>query len=236
MLFKPAFVILALSQLAFAAPAAVVEERQQACQDVHIFLARGTSEPYPGRQSKIVSAVCQGIRSCGYEDIVYPASFNPSYCASVSAGISVGTSQLTAYARRCPNSKLVLTGYSQGAHLVGDILGGGGGSSFAGCTQSTNTGLNPATSPGNKIVAALLFGDVRHAANQPYNTGTGVSGNGLWRREGAQLQSLNRFSNVLRSWCLAGDNVCAGGSDPQAHTSYFDVFSPEAGAWVKTKL
>lgn len=236
MLFKPTLASLALSQLAFAAPAAVVEERQQACQDVHIFLARGTSEPYPGRQSRIVSAVCQGISSCSYEDIVYPASFSPSYCASVSAGINAGTAQLTAYARRCPNSKLVLTGYSQGAHLVGDILGGGGGSGWAGCTQPTNTGLSPATSPGNKIVAALLFGDVRHAANQPYNTGTGASGNGLWRREGAQLQSLNRFSNVLRSWCLAGDNVCAGGRDPQAHTSYFDIFSLEAGAWVKTKL
>ena len=113
MLFKPALATLALSHLALAVPATVVEERQGGCQDVHLFLARGTSEPYPGRQSKIVQAVCQGIGNCGYEDIMYPAGFSPSYCASVSAGINAGTSQITAYAARCPNSKLVLTGYSQ---------------------------------------------------------------------------------------------------------------------------
>ncbi|KLU83801.1 hypothetical protein MAPG_02852 [Magnaporthiopsis poae ATCC 64411] len=235
MLFKPALAT-ALAVLPAALAAPVVEERQLPCQAVHVFLARGSNEPYPGRQSKIVSAVCNGISSCGYEDIKYPATFQ-NYCSSVSTGVANGIAQITAYAARCPNAKLVLTGYSQGGQLVGDILGGGG-ARLQDCTQPPSMGLNPATSPGNKIAAALLFGDVRHAANQPYNTGTGASGNGMWRREGSQLQSLNRFSSVLRSWCLAGDTVCntAGRFDPQAHTSYFDIFSNEAGAWVKAKL
>lgn len=73
--------------------------------------------------------------------------------------------------------KLILPSL-QGAHVVGDILGGGGGS-FQGCTQRTVQGLNPTTSPGNKIKAALLWGDVRHTANQAYNTNTGASRTGV---------------------------------------------------------
>lgn len=102
-----------LFSLALATPAVKLEERQSGCHDVHIFLARGTSEPYPGRQSAVVSAICNGISNCGYEDINYPASTNPSYCSSVEAGITGGTSQITAYVNRCPNAKLVLSGYSQ---------------------------------------------------------------------------------------------------------------------------
>lgn len=102
-----------LLSLAIAAPTVQVEERQSGCHNVHIFLARGTSEPYPGRQSAVVSAICNGITNCGYEDITYPASLSPSYCSSVEAGIVGGTAQITAYANRCPNANLVLSGYSQ---------------------------------------------------------------------------------------------------------------------------
>jgi acetylxylan esterase len=104
---------LSLISLTFAVPLAKVEERQGNCNSVHIFLARGTSEPYPGRQSAVVSAICNGISNCGYEDISYPASTSPSYCSSVEAGIIGGAAQITAYANRCPNAKLVLSGYSQ---------------------------------------------------------------------------------------------------------------------------
>ncbi|KAF4502252.1 acetylxylan esterase precursor [Fusarium agapanthi] len=76
-----------LIPLAIGAPAVDVEERQAPCQNVHIFLACGTDEPYPGRQSSIVSAICSGLTSCGYEDINYPASFN-TYCTSIYAGIT----------------------------------------------------------------------------------------------------------------------------------------------------
>lgn len=83
------------------------------CDAVHIFLARGTSEEYPGRQISVVNATCNGLSSCGYEDIQYPASFVPDYCTSVGVGVVNGTAQITAYATRCPNAQLVLSGYSQ---------------------------------------------------------------------------------------------------------------------------
>lgn len=71
--------LLALLPIVFGLPAA---RQTEDCEDVHLFLARGTDEDYPGRQISIVYAVCNGTgdASCGYEDIQYPASFLPT-CA-----------------------------------------------------------------------------------------------------------------------------------------------------------
>lgn len=143
--------LLAATALAHAATAAPLdlEERQAACQAVHVFIARGSTEPYPGRQGALADAICAGVSGgCGYEDIQYPATFE-NYCASAGAGVKNGIAQLNAYAKRCPSAKLVLTGYSQGGHVVGDILGGGGGN-FQGCTQATTPALSATSSPGNQ--------------------------------------------------------------------------------------
>lgn len=51
-----------------------------------------------------------------------------------------------------------------------------------------------------------------------------------------QLERLNDFSDKLRSWCLDDDPVCALGLDVDAHESYFDLYSTEAGEWVQSKL
>ncbi|KAI1472885.1 carbohydrate esterase family 5 protein [Daldinia caldariorum] len=216
---------------AVAATPVNLDERQTKCEDVHFFIARGSVEPYPGRQVDLVTRVCEGLSSCGYEDIIYPATYE-NYCDSAFAGVTNGTAQITAYAKSCPESKLVLTGYSQGGHVVGDILGGGGGS-FQGCTQKINTPLSPETSPGNKIVAATFFGDVRHTASQSYNLGTGAGGNGV-----STYTVDEQRIKLLHSWCFADDPVCGGGKgmDYNWHTAYFNATTPEAAAWVKTKL
>lgn len=125
--------------------------RQEApCQEVHIFLAKGGNEPYPGRQGKLAGAICYGLPSCDYEDIQYYNANGSDYCAGVSEGDRNGLAQITAYANRCPDAKLVLSGYSQGANIVGDLIGGGGGVIFNECTVDPSPALDPATSPGNK--------------------------------------------------------------------------------------
>ncbi|KAI5919344.1 carbohydrate esterase family 5 protein [Camillea tinctor] len=212
---------------------APLTERQDVCESVHVFIARGSTEPYPGRQSALVDAICEGISSCGYEDVIYPATFE-NYCSSAGTGVSNGTAQIKAYSVACPDSKLVLTGYSQGAHVMGDILGGGGGP-FADCAQEETEGFSPDEAPGNQIIATF-FGDVRHVGNQTYNTGTGASANGIYPRTDEQMASLNKFSGQLRTWCFAEDPVCALGSDPAMHVAYFDEFTDEAAAWVKSQL
>jgi hypothetical protein len=120
------------------------------CDDVHFFLARGNNEPYPGRQGDLVAATCDGLASCGYENLIYSALFTDLSCQTTYDGVLAGFKQLTSYAERCPKSKLILSGYSQGGQIVADILGGGGGVSFNDCVQPSTPALDPTTSPGNR--------------------------------------------------------------------------------------
>ncbi|EXJ87852.1 hypothetical protein A1O1_04779 [Capronia coronata CBS 617.96] len=217
----------------------VLDKRQDSCKDVHIFLAKGNNEPYPGRQGKLAGAICYGLDSCDYEDIQYYNPVDSPYCDSVTQGVQDGVSQITAYASRCPNSKLVVSGYSQGAHVVGDVLGGGGGYFFNECTEPSVGGLDPTTSPGDKIVAVTLFGDVRHTAGQPYNVLSGADANGAAPRTDGQLTSLNRYSSLLRSYCVATDPVCAasyGSDNSSTHLTYFDIYTDDAASWIKEMI
>lgn len=92
-----------------------LDKRQKAssdCKDVHLFLARGAGDPYPGTQGPLVPAVCDSLPSCDHEDILYVGTFD-RVCNSVQVGVVNATNQITAYATRCPNSKLVLCGHSE---------------------------------------------------------------------------------------------------------------------------
>jgi hypothetical protein len=143
--------------LAPVALAASLVERQSGCSKTHIFLAKGNNEPYPGRQGALVNAICSGLDSCDYEDILYYNPVDAEYCGSVSEGVANGIAQITAYNARCPDAQLVVSGYSQGSQIVGDILGGGGGTFFNGCQQTTNAGLDINSAPGNKSKSSKLI-------------------------------------------------------------------------------
>lgn len=232
------------------------------CSSVHVFLAKGGNEPYPGRQGKLAGAICYGLPSCDYEDILYYNANGSDYCAGVSEGDRNGLAQLTAYADRCPDAKLVLSGYSQGANIVGDLLGGvvsGEGRIFDECDVDPSPALDPSTSPGDKrewyserpvvvrvanavaVAAILLFGDVRHVANQSYNVLAGsVYDSAGSTRFPDSTTLMGRWSGIMRSYCDGQDPICAtssGGPYVVAnHLSYFDVYSDEAAEWVKTIL
>jgi hypothetical protein len=89
--------------LAPVALAASVSERQSACSKTHIFIAKGNNEPYPGRQGALVNAICSGLDSCDYEDILYYNPVDSEYCASVSEGAANGIFQITSYNVCCPD-------------------------------------------------------------------------------------------------------------------------------------
>ncbi|KAI1459603.1 carbohydrate esterase family 5 protein [Annulohypoxylon moriforme] len=233
--------IVSLTTSLFLALVTAQETGSGTCTDTHIFLSRGNNEPYPGRQGKLAQAICSGLSSCDYEDIVFDNALQTEYCGAVEAGRKAGVAQITAYNKKCPDTKLVVSGYSQGAHVLGDILGGGGGTFFQGCTTPAAAGLDSGSAPGDKIVAALLFGDVRHTAGQSYNTLAGAPINGLFPRSGELLAGLNTFAGVLRDWCQGDDPICAQGDgkgtyNVQHHLNYFDAYSSSAGDWVKSKL
>jgi hypothetical protein len=117
------------------------------CRPYHIFLARGSDEPYPGRQGNLTRDICSRIGSndCGFENIEYPAKssgWGPGeWCKSASAGAANGQAQMKAYNQRCPDSKLILLGYSQGGAVAQNILSGGGGYVFE-CDLPSNPALD----------------------------------------------------------------------------------------------
>ncbi|KAK0649776.1 hypothetical protein B0T16DRAFT_389763 [Cercophora newfieldiana] len=116
---RPSTLTLALTATHSSSAATVSETqliaRQTAssgCKDVHLFLARGAGDPYPGTQGPLVPAVCDSLPSCDHEDILYVGTFD-RVCNSVQVGVVNATNQITAYAARCPESKLVLCGHSE---------------------------------------------------------------------------------------------------------------------------
>lgn len=133
--------------------------KRTTCEDVHIIIARGWMEPYPGRQGVLVDAICAGQSSsaCGYEDIIYDNSATSVYSTAVGQGAEAALSQVANYAEDCPDAQIVLSGYSEGAHVFGDALAGGGGD-FFGTVEETITGFaSDTTSPGSHSEFFFLF-------------------------------------------------------------------------------
>jgi cutinase-like protein len=90
------------------------------CPDVEIVFARGTTEP-PGvggvGQAFVDSLRSQlSRRSVGVYAVDYPASRD--FDSSTPAGANDATTHIQSMAANCPNTRLVLGGYSQGAGVI----------------------------------------------------------------------------------------------------------------------
>jgi len=219
---------------ALAAAQTVPPKLDATCADVIIFMARGNDAPYhDGRTFPFVEATCGKLtaqgKSCDYIDIQFDVTLGGDYCNQVAEGARNGISQITAFNEKCPCSHIVVNGYSEGAHVAGDVLGGPGGCTFV------STGLDNNSAAGKAVAAALLWGDVMHTANQPYNVldGADKQSNG---RKPEDLARLNRYAPVLRSYCAAGDPVCAGGNVVADHLNYFELYTDDASSWVVSKI
>lgn len=149
--------LLATAALASAAGLDSLPVNTTDCSDVHIFLAKGWSEQYPGRQGPLVTAVCRELESCDYEDIVWNNGMEDNYCKAIYQGATNGYEQVLAYNLRCPDTLLVLSGFSQGAQVVGDFLGGGGGT-FFGCTEEDTPSLMATSPAGQKSESSGIAG------------------------------------------------------------------------------
>ncbi|KAG8164346.1 hypothetical protein KVR01_006264 [Diaporthe batatas] len=221
------------------------------CHDVHVIMARGNNEVAGAatRQTSVVKAICEGRKSCGWEDIEYDNPVDNKYAEACHEGAVNGLKQIRSYGKDCPDSKLVLTGYSQGAHVIGDMLGGGGGTfeTMGGgehmgedSTEDYVEGLDQDSSPGNQIVAAFLWGDTRHVAGQAYEALDGGDFKGWYPRNETELKSLNKWSDILRSWCDARDGVCAYDTTATVnytyHWNYLELYSQDAADWLSIKL
>lgn len=109
---------LSLAGLAAANPVDI-EERQN-CPKVYVFGARETTvaQGY-GTSAGLVNQVVAAYPGTGSEAIVYPACGGQSSCGGVSyensasQGTAAVVKAVTNYNAKCPNTQIVLIGYSQ---------------------------------------------------------------------------------------------------------------------------
>lgn len=96
-------------------------------QGLYMIVARGSNEPEgEGRLGPIVDTVLGRIRGSDAIGLDYPATIDdPVYMESVAEGGKAMKSAVEEYHDACPNGRIAVLGYSQGAHISLDALCGG---------------------------------------------------------------------------------------------------------------
>lgn len=118
----PQSVLLALlpAYLTYAAPLEKEVKVKRACPNIHVFGARETTaSPGYGSSATVVNDILNGYPGSTAEAISYPACGGQSSCGgdsysqSVQAGIAAAASAINNFNSQCPDTQLVLVGYSQ---------------------------------------------------------------------------------------------------------------------------
>jgi cutinase len=117
------FLAIALAAWASIAVTVAIPSAAEPCADVEVVFARGTSEA-PGvggtGQAFIDSLRAQTPgKSVSVYAVDYPAT--EDFANSIAAGAGDASAHVQSIAAQCPNSKIVLGGYSQGAAVVDNI-------------------------------------------------------------------------------------------------------------------
>ncbi|MCJ1330372.1 carbohydrate esterase, partial [Thelotrema lepadinum] len=104
---------------ALASPIGEMRERES-CPDIHVFGARETTAAAGyGSSSTVVNEVLAAYPDSTAEAISYPACGGQASCGSVSyadsvvQGIQAVGSAVNSFNTQCPDTQLVLVGYSQ---------------------------------------------------------------------------------------------------------------------------
>jgi cutinase len=171
---------------------------EPACSDVEVIFARGTSEP-PGigrvGQALVDALRPQlGSRTVSTYGVNYPATYDFLAAAD---GANDATARISALATSCPNTRIVLGGYSQGAAVM-DML----------------AGIPPL---GNKI------GDVGSAPPLPASLDNNVAAIAVFGNPSAKFSipiTNSIFGGRAIDMCNDGDPICSRGRNPFAHTDY----------------
>ncbi|OBI41830.1 cutinase family protein [Mycobacterium sp. E796] len=179
---------------ALSAPIAVPVASADPCTDVAVVFARGThQEPGLGNmgQAFVDSLTAQlAGRSVSSYAVNYPA--NDDYHNSASAGSNDASAHIQDVAASCPNTKMVLGGYSQGSTVID---------------------LASQTLPGpvaDHVAAVALFGE----------PSSGFSSM-LWGGQPLPTISPVLVGRTI-SLCAPDDPICSPGGNILSHMSYID--------------
>ncbi|CAN8101533.1 unnamed protein product [Discula destructiva] len=193
---------------------------------VHMIIARASLEPPgPGVIGQVATQVMAQLPGSDTEAVAYPATLN-NYPSSEAAGVSAMTALLTGYASRCPDSKIVMMGYSQGAQVAADVMcGTDEGPGFA-ATSAVKTTVQ------DRVAAVVLMGDPSKAQNQSFINGTSTK-NGIFPR--GNTNACNDIAKRMVSYCNAGDTFCDSGNNLTVHLSYVEDNGTAAMEFIVTQ-
>jgi cutinase len=177
------------------------------CPDVEVVFARGTMEP-PGvgeTGQAFVDALRSdiGANSLDVYAVNYPASLDFPTAAE---GVIDASNKVRDVATNCPNTQMVLGGYSQGAAVIGYITEDAVPTGFV--PPAGITGPMPA-SVANHVAAVALFGKPSQGFLQRVDT------------DAPPITIGHLYEAKAIEMCIPTDPICSpGGTDNGSHTLY----------------
>lgn len=225
MKFTPALLLAAAS----GGTASPLEARQS-CPGVHVFGARETTTPPGyGTSQGLVNRVLQAYPGSTSAAISYPACGGQSSCGGVSydnsqsQGTAAVVQAVTNFNRQCPNTKIVVIGYSQGGQIFDNALCGGAGSTLSGAALAA-------------VKAAVFMGDprFRYGVSSHQGPGTCRAQGFAARPQGFQCSPAN--TSIMQSYCDSTDPYCCTGNDANSHQQYVNKYGNQALAFIRSKL
>lgn len=221
-----AVIVVLLATPGFVAPRAAADP----CPDIGVAFARGTAEsPGVGNVGQaFVDTLRQQVapRTVGVHGVNYPASNDfagPAFIPNVVDGTRDLLDHVRGVVSVCPETDMVLGGYSQGAMVTAfatsDVRPDG-----------VPAELAPAPLPpdiADDVAAVVLFGKPNGPSLAKYGT--------------LAVGPSPQFAGETLELCAAGDPVCSGDSaapwDPAAHNSYTrNGMVGQASAFVVSQL
>lgn len=163
------------------------------CSDVDVVFARGTTEPpgVGGVGGAFVDSLRSqvGRRSVSVYPVNYPATNN--FRSSIAAGADDASAHAQSMAANCPNTRMVLGGYSQGAAVI-DVI---------------TTQMPPGVA--NHVAAVAVFGNP--SASGSFGRRLGAGG----------LPTIGPlYASKTIDMCMPGDPICTNGVSMGPHGQY----------------
>lgn len=234
---RPHFLVRVVGALLLAggammsAPASIAAA--EPCPDVEVVFARGTYEPpgVGGVGQAFVDALRTQVapRSMGVYAVDYPASGDfgdrIQFARTVVDGIRDATNHVESMSRNCPDTKMVVGGYSQGAVVAGFVTAAEIPEAVPAEYRSYVPNPMP-TEVADHVAAVVLFG---------------APSNEFMRDVGAPEVVIGpRYVDKTIRLCAGGDTVCDGapaGVPSMAHGLYpMNGMIGEAAGFVAGRL
>lgn len=141
-----------------ALPITLTTATDAPCPPLHLILARASTEPPgPGFMGAVALLITQSVPNATLASVDYPATFS-EYPQSETKGVHELRRMILAHSERCPDTKLALLGFSQGAHVIMDVLCGRPADTAGGWEA-----VEPLGEKGYGVVGVATFGDPSHS-------------------------------------------------------------------------